>query len=328
MVTNAMMVMASSAAPNQSHCDRKALGSSSLISISPSPSADAIWSAQSLACSLCRKPQLYSASIAWRSSQRSCLKMPEPEEAHPLQGSKQGWQPTASFPLGRPRFNRLGLCNPIGEKQPSLSRRFELFAIAAMSAGTIFCMSGDKIFMDYSSSLGPIDPQVPDREGKFLVPALGHLDKVNEIIDKSKNNTITPVEFQWLLNQDLAMLRFYEQARDLSIALLKKWLVQYKFKDWLTHRTNNPGSPVTPAEKEARATEIATLLSNNTHWNSHGRFIGISTLTKECRLDIDDFGKDPNLQKAVRTYNDVLSDYLGRAQIRSYLYNRNVSLRS
>ena len=32
----------------------------------------------------------------------------------------------------------------------------------AMSAGTIFCMSGDKIYMDYSSSLGPIDPQVPN----------------------------------------------------------------------------------------------------------------------------------------------------------------------
>jgi hypothetical protein len=197
--------------------------------------------------------------------------------------------------------------------------------VAAMSAGTIFCMSGDKIYMDYSSSLGPIDPQVPDREGKFLVPALGHLDKVNEIIEKSRSNTITPVEFQWLLNQDLAMLRFYEQARDLSIALLKKWLVQYKFKDWLTHRTNNPGSPVTAGEKEFRATEIAQLLSNNSHWNTHGRFIGMTTLAKECRLDIDDFGKDPELQKAVRTYNDVLSDYLARTQIRSYLYNRHVN---
>ncbi len=31
---------------------------------------------------------------------------------------------------------------------------------SAYSAGTIFCMSGDKIYMDYSSSLGPIDPQV------------------------------------------------------------------------------------------------------------------------------------------------------------------------
>src|SRR5262245_21147603 len=94
--------------------------------------------------------------------------------------------------------------------------------VAAMSAGTIFCMAGDRIYMDHSSSLGPIDPQVPDREGKFLVPALGYLDKVNDMIERSKNNNITPVEFQWLMNQDLAMLRFYEQARDLSVALLER----------------------------------------------------------------------------------------------------------
>lgn len=62
--------------------------------------------------------------------------------------------------------------------------------VAAMSAGTIFCMSGDRIFMDYSSSLGPIDPQVPDREGKFLVPALGHLDKVNETIEESRRRLV------------------------------------------------------------------------------------------------------------------------------------------
>lgn len=52
----------------------------------------------------------------------------------------------------------------------------------AMSAGTILCMSGDKIFMDYSSSLGPIDPQV--YSGKEWVPALGHIDKVEQIIEK------------------------------------------------------------------------------------------------------------------------------------------------
>ncbi len=34
----------------------------------------------------------------------------------------------------------------------------------AMSARTILCMSGDKIYMDYSSALGPIDPQVPNNE--------------------------------------------------------------------------------------------------------------------------------------------------------------------
>jgi len=121
------------------------------------------------------------------------------------------------------------------------------------------------------------------------------------------------------------MLRFYEQARDLSVALLEKWLVQYKFKDWLTHRTNNPGTPVTTAEKQTRANEIAKLLSNNAHWHSHGRLIGIATLKETCRLEIDDFGGDRGLQAAVRTYNDALSDYLARVQIRSFLYSRHVN---
>jgi hypothetical protein len=197
--------------------------------------------------------------------------------------------------------------------------------VAAMSAGTIFCMSGDKIYMDYSSSLGPIDPQVPDRENKFLAPALGHLDKVNEIIGKSRDNTITPVEFQWLMNQDLAMLRFYEQARDLSTALLEKWLVTYKFKDWLTHRTNNVGAPVTAEEKQARAMEIAKLLSNNAYWHSHGRMIGLRTLKETCRLDIDDYGSDPELQKTIRAYSDTLSDWLARTEIKVFLFNRHVS---
>lgn len=55
----------------------------------------------------------------------------------------------------------------------------------AYSAGTIFCMSGDEIWMDYFSVLGPIDPQVKNKEGKF-VPALGYLDKVNSLIEKAK----------------------------------------------------------------------------------------------------------------------------------------------
>jgi ClpP class serine protease len=43
----------------------------------------------------------------------------------------------------------------------------------AMSAGTIFAMSGDSIHMDYFSRLGPIDPQL-FKEDRF-VPALSYL---------------------------------------------------------------------------------------------------------------------------------------------------------
>jgi hypothetical protein len=195
---------------------------------------------------------------------------------------------------------------------------------SAFSAGTIFCMSGDRIFMDYSSSLGPIDPQVPDREDKYLVPALGYLDKVEELIQKSIEKKISPGELAILVKQDLAMLRFYEQARDLSVALIKKWLVQYKFKNWKTHRTTHPGTDVTREQKEARAEEIADKLSDNKIWYSHGRMIGMNTLRSVLRLDIDDFGPDKELGPSIRLYSGTLSEYLKRHGFDFFLYNRRV----
>ena len=116
----------------------------------------------------------------------------------------------------------------------------------AYSAGTIFCMSGDNIYMDYFSVLGPIDPQVQNKEGKW-VAALGYLDKVNEYIEKAKNGNLTNVEFSILKDFDLAELRSFEQARDLTIDLLKKWLVKYKFKNWTKHHDD---SDVTLEEKQ------------------------------------------------------------------------------
>jgi membrane-bound ClpP family serine protease len=195
---------------------------------------------------------------------------------------------------------------------------------AAFSAGTIFCMSGDRIYMDYSSSLGPIDPQVPDREDKYLVPALGYLDKVDELIKKSAQKKISPAELAILVKQDLAMLRFYEQARDLSIELIEKWLVKYKFRNWTKHRTTNPGTEVTYEQKVERAKEIAAKLSNNRTWYSHGRMIGMNTLRTVLRLDIDDFGLDTELSRSIRTYSDTLSEYLKRHGLDFFLYNRRV----
>ena len=130
----------------------------------------------------------------------------------------------------------------------------------AMSAGTILCMSGDKIYMDYASSLGPIDPQVPAPDTGEYVPALGYLDKVKELTAK---RNLQEADVILLRSLDLAKLALFEQARDLSIDLLKQWLVEYKFKDWTHHRTTNPGSPVTPQEKTERAEEIATALSDH-----------------------------------------------------------------
>ena len=177
----------------------------------------------------------------------------------------------------------------------------------AMSAATIMCMSGDEIHMDYSSSLGPIDPQVQNKEGHF-VPALGYLDKVNEIIQKSSIGTCSPAEMMLLSQQDLGVFRRYEQARDLSVTLLKKWLVQYKFKNWTTH--SSTASDVTEEEKEHRAQEIATKFCDHTYWHSHSRYISMRELKdSDIKLLIQDFGSDKVLSESIHKYHDLLLDY-------------------
>ena len=192
---------------------------------------------------------------------------------------------------------------------------------SAMSAGTIFCMSGDKIWMEYSSSLGPIDPQVFN--GKNWVPALGYLDKVNEFIQKSKNNELTQAEFLMLKEQDLAMLKSYEQAKDLTISLLKEWLVKYKFKNWEKHQTNNVGSKVTGEEKKKRAEDIARILGDNKIWHSHGRSISLQTLKNVLKLKIEDYSDDNKFKKIIRDYNDTICDYVVKTGHQIFLHSRN-----
>ena len=189
----------------------------------------------------------------------------------------------------------------------------------AFSAGTILCMSGDNIYMNYFSSLGPIDPQVQNKDGK-LVAALGYLDKINELLQKAQNNELTQAEFLILKDFDLAELRSYEQAKEQAIDLLKKWLTKYKFKDWIFH--SDGVTPVTEKEKEDRAIEIAKKLSDNNIWKSHGRPIGIETLTNDLNLKIIDFEKDPELNKIIAEYYDVLIEYIQGHQFRGFLQTR------
>lgn len=192
----------------------------------------------------------------------------------------------------------------------------------AMSAGTIFCMAGDRIYMDYSSSLGPIDPQVFN--GKDWVPALGYLDQVEKMIDKSAKNTLTDAELVMLQSLDLAMLSAFEQARNLTVTLLKQWLVEYKFKDWVSHGTNPAklGQPVTDLEKEKRAEEIASFLADNRRWHSHGRKISAKTLTSVIKLRLEDYSGDKELREKIRSYNDFLVEYINRYDHRFFLHSR------
>lgn len=187
----------------------------------------------------------------------------------------------------------------------------------AYSAGTIFCMSGDSILMDYISVLGPIDPQVPNKDNKY-VAALGYLDKINEFIAKAANNTLTKAELIWLKDLDLGEIRSFEQARDLTTDLLQKWLVKYKFKNW-THHSNN--TCVTEEEKRQRAIEIAQELSDNNKWKSHGKGISIAELS-DLKLKIEDYSKEDDLRALIRDYYNTMDEYVRMKSIGLFIQNR------
>jgi hypothetical protein len=189
----------------------------------------------------------------------------------------------------------------------------------AMSAGTILVMSGDAILMDYYSILGPIDPQIEGPDGK-LIPALGYLVRYEGLLKKAKRGKLSQAELDILLDFDQGQLYSYEQARDLSSALLEEWLCKYKWKNWKITETHK--RPVTDAMKRQRAREIAKKLSDVQRWNSHGIGINMPQLIDTVNLKITDFGADKKLNPSVRSYHKLLTDYMGRMRHRSVVHTR------
>ena len=189
----------------------------------------------------------------------------------------------------------------------------------AMSAGTIFAMAGDRIFMGYFSGLGPIDPQV-EKDGR-LFPALGYLTQYERLCKKAANRELNTAELILLEKLELVELYEFEQARELSHELLTNWLSTYKFKDWNTH--SSTGKPVTDEEKVRRAEEVASVLSNNERWHSHGRTISRETLRSELRLKIENFEDIPCLPVAIDEYVGLIKDYVQRERLRWFVHTRD-----
>ena len=170
---------------------------------------------------------------------------------------------------------------------------------SAYSAGTVLAMSGDSIYMNYYSRLGPIDPQVEGANGN-TVPALGYLVAWNRLLDKAKQGELTNVEAQLMLGSfDQAELYKYEQARELSVALLREWLVSYKFRDW----------KASDRVKSRQAERIARELNNIERWHSHGHGISMEVLRRDLQVKIDDYDENPQLGKQVKDYYNLFEDY-------------------
>lgn len=173
----------------------------------------------------------------------------------------------------------------------------------AMSAGTIFCMSGDELIMDEAAFFGPIDPQVPSKNGRF-VPAQSISTLINDIQKRgqeqiSKGQQPNWTDIQILRNLDAKEIGLAINASKLSTNLVSQYLETYKFKYWETH-TN--GTPVTPEERKQRAATIASQLCDHSLWLSHSSRISRTMAWDTCKLKITHPEEIDGLARAIKRF--------------------------
>ncbi len=196
----------------------------------------------------------------------------------------------------------------------------------AYSAGTVLALSGDEIYMDYYSVLGPIDPQYQNSDGK-LYPGYGYLAKFKEIteaVNESESLEDCRAELNYLVRKfDPAVLFHIEQGIQHGISLITEWLPKYKFKDW--KQTATKGERVTMSMKKKRAAEIAETLGDARKWHSHGRGISMRDLEgPDIKLMINNFDSDGDLSDKIKNYHGLAVDYFSdKLGVGGYIHSQN-----
>lgn len=174
----------------------------------------------------------------------------------------------------------------------------------AMSAGTIFAMSGDEIIMTADGRIGPIDPQVLNKEGR-LVPAQSILTAVEWIRERGEAALKIGKQPNWT---DVLILKQID-PRDLgtalssskySVDLVENYLNNYKFKNWINHKSD--GRPVTAEERKSRANKIATDLCDHSKWKTHSTGITREIAWDVCNLEIIRSESIEGLDRALKRF--------------------------
>ena len=74
--------------------------------------------------------------------------------------------------------------------------------------------------------------------------------------------------------------------------------------------------------KQKRAQHIADLLNKTARWHSHARGIDVKTLRGEVGLKIDNLAEEPSLYRSIRTYFDLLKDYMDHQKLYSFVHTK------
>ena len=191
----------------------------------------------------------------------------------------------------------------VDKLRPRFDKVSFLLPYMAMSAGTIFVMSGDEIIMNSRAYIGPTDPQVPNKDGMY-VPAQSILTLIDEIKERgadllSKGQNPPWTDLQILRQIDAKEIGNAINASKYSEELVENYLHDFKFKSWDKHSN---GSIVTPEDRRTRAKEIAKMLCNHSQWKTHSRGITREIAWSQCKIKTIRTEDVEGLDKAVRRF--------------------------
>jgi hypothetical protein len=191
-----------------------------------------------------------------------------------------------------------------------LRKKFEevnfIIAGEAKSAGTILVLSGDNIYMTDTGSLGPIDAQI--RIGRSVVSAYDYKEWVDiKRQEAAKDGSLNP--FDAVMIAQISPGELYGVINSLEFAkdLVKSWLEQYKFKNWMVTKTSK--TVVTPEKRRQKAHEVAEMFCNHMTWRTHGRSLKIEDLKDDLLIErIDDDVKLADIVYRIKTVIRLILD--------------------
>ncbi len=158
----------------------------------------------------------------------------------------------------------------------------------AKSAATLLVLSGNRIYMDDRSELGPIDPQlgIPQSNGQTsFVPAQAIERGFQQAMDAIKADRPALLAYSPMLQKlDVWLLELCRTATAAGKELAERWLAQYML--------------ATRDDAAELAKEIAERLADSGRYKSHGRPIGIVEAL-EMGLAVDDTRETPKLRDAI-----------------------------
>lgn len=199
-----------------------------------------------------------------------------------------------------------GLAETVTQFVDALRMRFTsvefILPYQAMSAGTLWALSGERIWMDSRACLGPVDPQVRAKDGSF-VPAQALQALFREIHNQAeaaiKDGRPIPWSFVRLLHEmDQQKLGQAITYTNYVIDIATRYLENYKFRLWTEHSSTK--LPVTLEERKKRAAEVARIMCDHQRWKAHAHAINREAVFQELQIKVDELESIPGLERAVR----------------------------